>query len=50
MVCTDYLSLLKFDSGWKIVAKVYHKHTKLKPIAYSSDGFESSDESSVANS
>ena len=23
---TDYLSLLKFDSGWKIVAKVYHKH------------------------
>lgn len=26
-VYTDYLSLLKFDSGWKIVAKVYHKHT-----------------------
>ncbi len=25
-VFTDYLSLLKFDSGWKIVAKVYHKH------------------------
>lgn len=25
-VYTDYLSLLKFDSGWKIVAKVYHKH------------------------
>ncbi|MDH3629269.1 MAG: nuclear transport factor 2 family protein [Acidobacteriota bacterium] len=23
---TDYLSLLKFDSGWKIVAKVYHSH------------------------
>ena len=27
LVYTDYLSLLKFDSGWKIVAKVYHKHT-----------------------
>ncbi|SNT13271.1 Putative lumazine-binding [Ekhidna lutea] len=27
-VYTDYLSLLKFDSGWKIVAKVYHKHEK----------------------
>lgn len=26
LVFTDYLSLLKFDSGWKIVAKVYHKH------------------------
>ena len=26
-VYTDYLSLLRFDSGWKIVAKVYHKHT-----------------------
>lgn len=25
-VYTDYLSLLKFDSGWKIVAKVYQKH------------------------
>jgi len=25
-VFTDYLSLLKFDSGWKIVGKVYHKH------------------------
>ena len=25
-VYTDYLSLLKFDSGLKIVAKVYHKH------------------------
>lgn len=25
-VFTDYLSLLKFESGWKIVAKVYHKH------------------------
>jgi hypothetical protein len=27
-VYTDYLSLLKFDSGWKIVAKVYHNHEK----------------------
>ena len=27
-VYTDYLSLLKFESGWKIVAKVYHKHPK----------------------
>lgn len=26
-VYTDYLSLLEFESGWKIVAKVYHKHT-----------------------
>ena len=25
-IYTDYLSLIKFDSGWKIVAKVYHKH------------------------
>ena len=25
-VFTDYLSLLKFDSGWKVVAKVYHRH------------------------
>lgn len=28
MVFTDYLSLLKFDDGWKIVAKVYHSHPK----------------------
>lgn len=27
-VYTDYLSLLKFESGWKIVAKVYHSHKK----------------------
>jgi len=27
-IFTDYLSLLKFDSGWKIVAKVYHKHVE----------------------
>ena len=25
-IYTDYLSLIKFDSGWKIVAKVYNKH------------------------
>lgn len=25
-IFTDYLSLLKFESGWRIVAKVYHKH------------------------
>jgi len=25
-VYTDYLSLLKFDSGWRIVAKVYQQH------------------------
>jgi hypothetical protein len=25
-VYTDYLSLLKFDTSWKIVAKVYTKH------------------------
>ncbi|MTI22485.1 hypothetical protein E1176_15745 [Fulvivirga sp. RKSG066] len=25
-VYTDYLSLSKFDNGWRIVAKVYHKH------------------------
>jgi hypothetical protein len=28
MIYTDYLSLLKFDDGWKIVAKVYHAHPK----------------------
>ena len=26
LIYTDYLSLLKFDDGWKIVAKVYHRH------------------------
>jgi len=26
LVYTDYLSLLKFDSGWRVVAKVYHSH------------------------
>jgi hypothetical protein len=28
MVYTDYLSLLKFDNGWKIAAKVYFAHPK----------------------
>jgi hypothetical protein len=28
LIYTDYLSLLKFDEGWKIVAKVYHRHKK----------------------
>ena len=28
MIYTDYLSLLKFDDGWKVVAKVYHAHPK----------------------
>ena len=26
-IFTDYLSLSKFESGWRIVAKVYHKHS-----------------------
>ena len=26
MIYTDFLSLLKFTDGWKIVAKVYHSH------------------------
>ncbi|MEN8248412.1 MAG: nuclear transport factor 2 family protein [Bacteroidota bacterium] len=26
LIYTDYLSLLKFESGWRIVAKVYTKH------------------------
>lgn len=26
LVYTDYLSLLKFESGWRIAAKVYHSH------------------------
>ena len=25
-IFTDYLSLLKFEDGWKIAAKVYHAH------------------------
>lgn len=28
IIYTDYLSLLKFDDGWKIVAKVYHDHLR----------------------
>ncbi|OJJ20560.1 hypothetical protein BKI52_19090 [marine bacterium AO1-C] len=27
-VYTDFLSLYKYPEGWKIVAKVYHKHKK----------------------
>ena len=26
LIYTDYLSLLKFEDGWKIAAKVYHAH------------------------
>ncbi|MCP4726713.1 MAG: nuclear transport factor 2 family protein [bacterium] len=26
-IYTDYLLLLKFDSGWRIVGKVYHQHS-----------------------
>jgi hypothetical protein len=26
-IYTDYLSLLKFDDGWRIVAKVYYQHS-----------------------
>ena len=26
LLWTDYLSLLRFENGWKIVAKVAHKH------------------------
>ena len=26
LIYTDYLSLLKFENGWKIVVKLYHKH------------------------
>ncbi len=26
LIYTDYLSVLKFDSGWKIAAKIYHRH------------------------
>ncbi len=33
-VYTDYLSLLKFDEGWKIAAKVYHAHPKNKSIIF----------------
>jgi len=25
MIFTDYLSLYKFDEGWRIVAKIYHR-------------------------
>tara|TARA_Y100000385_G_C12811097_1_gene516125 strand:+ start:251 stop:718 length:468 start_codon:yes stop_codon:yes gene_type:complete len=30
LVYTDYISLIKFESGWKIVAKVYEYHGKKK--------------------
>lgn len=30
LVYTDYISLLKYDTGWKIVAKVYEYHGKEK--------------------
>ncbi len=26
LVYTDYLSFIKFENGWKIAAKVYHRH------------------------
>ncbi|MEM7482835.1 MAG: nuclear transport factor 2 family protein [Acidobacteriota bacterium] len=26
LIFTDYLSLLKFDSGWRIAAKIYYRH------------------------
>lgn len=26
LIFTDYLSLLKFEDGWKIVAKIYNEH------------------------
>lgn len=25
-IFTDYLSLYKFDEGWRIVSKIYHRH------------------------
>ncbi len=25
-IFTDYLSLYKFDEGWKVVSKIYHRH------------------------
>lgn len=28
LIFTDYLSLLMFDDGWKIVAKIYNEHTE----------------------
>ena len=29
-IYTDYISLLKFDSGWRIAAKIYHQHNERK--------------------
>lgn len=27
-IYTDFISLLKFDSGWRIAAKIYHQHNE----------------------
>ena len=29
-IYTDYISLLRFDSGWRIAAKIYHQHNERK--------------------
>ena len=29
-IFTDYLSLYKFEEGWKIVSKIYHRHEEKK--------------------
>jgi len=29
-IYTDFISLLKFDSGWRIAAKIYHQHNERK--------------------
>ena len=26
LIFTDYITLLKYDSEWKIVTKIYHSH------------------------
>ena len=39
MIYTDYLSLLKFDDGWKIAAKVYYAHPKNEKLLYFSRSF-----------
>lgn len=31
-VYTDYLSLYKFDAGWRLVNKIYHKHPENNPL------------------
>ncbi len=30
LIFTDYLSLYKFDEGWRVVSKVYHRHEQKK--------------------